>query len=434
MPLDQLREKRNQLAEKLKSILDRVDREGRDLTQAEDDELMAIQAEFDKAQREILSRERLDGLRSKVGEITSPYGSRPPISTVSIDGNNFGARREPTGLSLQLKDGRTIRCAKYGENIAPTWNGPDNPLGRAVRMALTNRDDPELRDSVSGLENIAGGYLVPQLWAATIVDKARSQMHCLKAGAQTLAMDSGDMILGKILTDPTPRWRGEFSTIQASSPVFGAIELNARTLAILVPCSIEWLEDAVGGAALIEQTIAKTVAQELDRVMLIGGSEGLTGDPTGVINWTGISKDATPAAPTWHTLLSMRRTLLDANVDSGNISFFMSPRDEETILGTRENGTSGQFLVAPAAVAATPTYVTTQLPSNLGSGNDESWLIAGDFSNLLLGVRTAPRIEVFRGGDDNVSKLSASVRIYTRVDTAILRADHFAAKRTEPAS
>ncbi len=64
-------------------------------------------------------------------------------------------------------------------------------------------------------------------------------------------------------------------------------------------------------------------------------------------------------------------------------------------------------------------------PQHLGSSNDCSTAFVGDFSQMLLGVRTELTLEASRVADDAFEKMAVLIRGYLRCDVAVLRPQHF---------
>ncbi len=72
----------------------------------------------------------------------------------------------------------------------------------------------------------------------------------------------------------------------------------------------------------------------------------------------------------------------------------MSPRDDGQLAGL--TATDGQPINVPPAIANVPRLTTSKIPTNLGVGTNESVILAGDWSRLMVGVRTAITITVLR--------------------------------------
>jgi HK97 family phage major capsid protein len=156
--------------------------------------------------------------------------------------------------------------------------------------------------------NSAGGYLVPQEFAARVYELMQAKAVTL-ADLETVNMNHEVMYIPKVTSGTTAYWVPETNTITESEMAFGRITLTAKKVAALVKASTEVLEDAnVSVANIIVDQMARDLALAVDGEVLngTGGTfEGLrytgsyvnsysAGDGTGSanINVNAISKAA----------------------------------------------------------------------------------------------------------------------------------------------
>src|SRR3954453_1890446 len=90
----------------------------------------------------------------------------------------------------------------------------------------------------------SGSAVVPTVWAADIIDRARNYAAVLQAGAPIVPMDAKTVQIGRLTTDPPAAFRTEGSTVTASDPVFDKMTLDSKTLSVLVVGSLGWFMDA----------------------------------------------------------------------------------------------------------------------------------------------------------------------------------------------
>jgi HK97 family phage major capsid protein len=84
-----------------------------------------------------------------------------------------------------------------------------------------------------------------------------------------------------------------------------------------------------------------------------------------------------------------------------------------------------QPLVPPAAVQAVPEFLTNQIPIQ-GTSPDMTDVYVGDFSQLMIGLRTSFRLEVSRVAGEAFERLQIWVRAYLRADVQLARPEAFA--------
>ena len=111
-----------------------------------------------------------------------------------------------------------------------------------------------------------------------------------------MAMDSPEVRILSVSSDPTSYWRPEGVAVTASEPAFSAITLRAKTLAAVVPISIELAEDSSNAVPIIEQTIANEMAAKLDAVALSG--IGSASELLGIRNHADVNTTASVGTPT----------------------------------------------------------------------------------------------------------------------------------------
>jgi HK97 family phage major capsid protein len=281
--------------------------------------------------------------------------------------------------------------------------------------AMVVQDKTELeRRALSEASDSAGGYTVPDVLSATLIDKARAASVVMQAGAQTVPLTSDKNTIAKVLTDPVPAWRAEAGSLANNDGTFGAIVLTPQSLAISVDISAELMADSLNLATALPDILAAAMAVELDRVALIG--TGTAPQPRGVANTTGIGTFAQDALIANYANLSKARTgILTAN--RGPVTgYIMHPRDEGSFVDLADS--TGQPLMGPKAVSDIPMFTTTSLPIDGGAANDESTIIAGNFARLLVGIRSGIQVELFKG-PKYISNLQYTMVAHMRADIAV---------------
>jgi HK97 family phage major capsid protein len=275
----------------------------------------------------------------------------------------------------------------------------------------------------------SAGYVVPSRLAGTIIDKARNLTTVIRAGALSVPMDTNTLTIARLATDPTAAWKVENAPGIESAPGFEAVILRARTLVALVKGSVELFEDASDIQGTVDNEFAQVLALELDRAALRGS--GAAGEPLGLLNQTGVTVTASVGAPASYIAFAdtPTRTLREANA-AEPFAFISSPRTF-TKLESLVTGIAGDLtrLRPPPAWDAYQKYNTNQVPINLGAGTNETEAYVGDFSQMLIGIRTNLVIEASRVAGDSsssaFSNLQIWLRAYLRADIGLAHPNHF---------
>lgn len=286
--------------------------------------------------------------------------------------------------------------------------------GQFLRAMIVNDKTDAERRALAEATNSAGGFTVPDILSAELIDRARADSVVMRAGARTVPLTSDHNTIAKVLTDPTPGWRDEGGSVANSDGTFGAVVLTPRSLAVAVDVSAELMADSLNLATALPNILAAAMAVELDRVALVGS--GTPPEPKGIANTSGIGTFAQDAAIASYANLSKARTgILTAN--RGPVSaFIMHPRDEGKFTEIVDG--SGRPQEMHPRLADIPWLTTTSIPINGGTGTDESTIIAGNFSHLLVGIRSGIQIELFKG-PKFISNLQYTLVAHMRADIAV---------------
>lgn len=258
-------------------------------------------------------------------------------------------------------------------------------------MVLGAKTEAERRALSEGTDS-AGGYTVPEVLSSRLIDLMRARAVVMKAGAVTVPLTSDTNHIAKVATDPVPAWRAEAAAVAESGPTFARVTFTPRSLAVLVKVSRELLEDSLNLETALPQIIAASMATELDRVAMFG--TGTAPQPKGIVNFSGVQTIAHGAALTSYAPLISARTKVKTANHPDVSAYIMSPRDEGTFAGLVDG--QDQPLNKPPAIANIPFLDTTAVPVDGGVGTNESTIIAGDFSRLMIGMRSQIRIEILK--------------------------------------
>lgn len=293
-------------------------------------------------------------------------------------------------------------------------------------MILGPGNNQELRAALAEGTDSAGGYTVPDIVMAQLIDKMRAASHVISAGAITVPLTSDKTTIARIETDPTPGWRGENDSVSESEPTFSGVQFLPKSLAVLVKVSRELLEDSVNINTALEMALTAAMAQEADRVCLFGSGSG--NEPTGLVNVSGVNvhamADNGAALTNWAPLLATVQLLADNNAPDPTAAI-MAPRTRFTLAGLVD--TLGQPLRRPDLLEKLPLLSTTKVPVTEVQGTSGavcSSVITGDFKQLFIGARTALRIEVLK--ERFADNLQYAFLAHLRMDVALAHSKAFA--------
>ena len=406
-----------QRSRQAQTVLDSASQAGRDTL------LASEQRSYDGAVRErdsILALQRAGEARTEQrGHVPSTQVVETRVETVSPVLN----REQRCADWVRARGGRYV-----GEAGAETAR-----FGAVVRaLALGDRRDlstVEQRALAEGVD-ASGGFTVPEILSGQFIDRVRNAMAVMRAGAVTVPMTSDVLHLARlaqpgIYTDGSPGgpaavWKVENDPITEGTLTLERVTFTARTLPILLKLSVELSEDSNNIDAIIEREMAAALALELDQVALLGS--GAAPEPRGILNQSGVNVEALNATPTDYDFLIDAIGRVWANNHEPNARLYNATL--ATAIAKFKSTADAQPLRVPDVVAAVPAFRTNQI-ANEGTSPDFTSMFVGDFTQLLIGLRTSFRLEVSRVASDAFDNLQIAVRAYLRADVQLAHPEAF---------
>ena len=429
----ELRQDRTALLDRAREIERRVETEKRELTRDERREFDSALSKAEILQHEIPDAEDEERAEHDRFEGRGSSGSGEGRPRVPRESQQVGAEFAITSKGEEI---RLLKPSESLRSVVPNTL-PDNArpeefsIGRAIRGLVTcNWKNADLeRRALSEGSGIGGGYLLQPILSAEILDLARNLSVVTRAGARTVAMDGPELVIARLTGDATAEWKSENQALTGSDVTFGQFVLRARTLACLVTASLELIEDAANLDSIVRNSIAQALGLELDRAILRGEPGGAR--ITGLRNWTGdpptiqiidLGENGAELI-TYDPFSEAVEKILTAN-GTPNAAIF-APRTYGVL--DRFRTIDGQPLQPPASFAGLTRLVSNQIPINLthGTADDASEAYVGDFSKLLVGMRTQLQIEVSREAGDAFKKGQVLTRAYLRADALPVQPTHF---------
>lgn len=412
--LAELREKRKTYMNSADHILSAVESEKRGLTADE--------------------KRSLDDLKKKIDGIDETLTVANEIRDLHQGDEKTmkhpGESRSSAGPRLAEGEFRALtREERFSDYVQSQGNSDETPLsmGRTVRgMVIGDWSGAEAeRRSMSESTGGVGGWLVSPGLSGQIIDLARNKTAVIRAGARTLPMEAPEVTLAKVTAGPTAYWRAENVAITESEMGFVPIKMKAVSLGCIARLSLELFEDVDGLTGSVEDAMSSAIALELDRAALLGSG---VGEPRGLYNTTGVNAysmgDNGAVLSNYDPFSLACEYIADANGTAGSVIY--SPRTAGKI--DRLKDSTNQPLVAPESFKGLSKFSTNQVPitQTQGTATTSSFSAVGDFSQMVIGMRTRLVLEASRvSGTDTFAKMQVLIRAYIRADVAVLRPSFF---------
>ena len=380
---------RNRLSEisaRANAIYEAAESEDRDLTADQANELDALIKEATDLKR----KAGVEELSNLTARRVSPERPRNP--------NTPTEHYQPEHISAGV-GGSRVQILNRGDSLVQRLGGQsDLTLGGFLKAAVLGGEKGRYLNTLQEGTDSAGGYLVPEVLVAQLIDRLRAKSVLMQAGATTMMLPSGGEVSMPTLTgDPTAAWHRESASISASDPTFGRVTFQPRTLTALVKVSRELLSDGVGTEEALLNAFAQSMALEVDRAGLLG--DGTGGEPLGVAGSSGIGNVLMGAnglaLSDYSPFVNVSYQLTQDNANMPT-AFILNPRTYTEAANLLDS--QNQPMQKPEAIANIPMLQTTQVPINdtQGSATDASKVYAGDWAELIWGVRQELQIEVLK--------------------------------------
>ena len=368
----------------------------------------------DMARSAIQAGKSIDEFR---GEVLEKIGSDKALESHEIGMNkeevrNFSLVRairalaNPNDRAAQEAAAFEFECSRAAaEQYGRTAQGILLPaeVMRTWKRDLNSADEADLFG-----EDYRGG---------DFIDVLRNASSVMSAGATMLSGLSGDVKIPKKLTAAQAAWIStEGGAAAESEMTVGNVSMTPKSLGAYTDVTRQLLlQSSLSIENLTRDDLVQALGLAIDKAALEG--TGTSGQPTGILNTTGINTTTFAAAnPTFAELVAMETALAEDNANVGNLGYIMPASMYGALKTTEKASGTAQFVVEPqGTVNGYRTIVSNQATA----GN----AYFGNFSDLLVGMFGGLDITV----DPYTHSTSGTVRVVAlqSVDTAVRHAQSF---------
>lgn len=257
------------------------------------------------------------------------------------------------------------------------------------------------------------------------IDTLRANLITGRLGATVLSGLSGNVAIPKRTGSVSAGWVNENQALSFSDQNFGQVEMSPKHVGAITELSRNMLmQSSPDIKQLTRNDMAAVLAQAIDTAAVQG--DGNAPNPRGVLNVVGVGSASLSATPTWAQVLEFLGDLEDANNEG--TGWAMHPKARRKFKATlKESGDAGAgYLMGDDnRLAGYGTAATTTLPTNLGTGTNESPVIFGRWSDLMIGYWSAFDLLVNPYESTAYSKGNVQVRAMLTADVAVRHAGSF---------
>lgn len=307
--------------------------------------------------------------------------------------------REAASFEFEASEAAAKRYGRSAQGVMI----PTDVLG-SWKRDLNTSDDNEL--------------VATDLLAGEFVDALRNASSVMAAGARMLTGLSGNVNIPRKATASAGGWIAtEGGASSESEPTFSTISMTPKTVGAFSDMTRQMIiQSSLDIEALVRDDLTQALALAIDKGGLEGS--GSSGQPTGILNTTGVNTvtNFAAAVPTFAEMVTLETAVAEDNALIGNLAYITDAATAGGLKTRAKDTGSGLFVLENGQANGYPVIVSQQATA----GN----VYFGNFSDLLIGM--------FGGLDITVDPYSSSntgtVRVVAlqSVDVGVRHAVSFA--------
>ena len=293
--------------------------------------------------------------------------------------------------------------------------------------------------TLSGATSSAGGVLLPRPQAESVIEALRPRVTVRASGARVMPMPAGAVRHGSQAPSATASYGAENGMAIESEPTFGSVDQSFKTLRALVPVGNALLRHSTAAVALlVRDDLLSVMATREDLGFL--RDAGVDATPYGLKFWTPAANWLESVAKTAVVVEQALRALVskveDANVMMIAPGWVMRAATKNFLASLRNPDTG--FLMFPSIdqngmLMGYAIKTTSQIPSNLGVGGDETEVYFADFNEVMIGdamsitIATSTEAAYVNQNGDTVSAFQCDQTLMRAISEHDLAPRHVAA-------
>jgi HK97 family phage major capsid protein len=411
--LSNLHESRSSKTALIDATLNRAADEARDITDIELANIQALKLEIEKVDERIEQITDLEVRKAKAAELAA-----------SVDGGAIESRAAAPARVVSEEPTYHERSGNdfLADAIAAEFGGSYEARERITRY---QRESMEKRDS--GSANFAG-LVIPQYLVSEFAGIRRPGRPVLDISTNAALPAQGMTVnIGRLTTGVTSYVQASENTAPTeSSPDDTLLTVNVNTVASMFDISKQAVLRGTGVETQLLGDAVRSYQSRLDGLAISGS--GSSGEHRGILNTSGINATTyTDASPTWAEFfpkLVEAIQNISSNFYGGATHIVAHPsligcwlRALDSTNRPLFNATAGNPFNAPGTfdrpaydmgglqILGIPVIADANVPTNLGTGTNETAVIVGDFRESYIWEDNAgsPLFVRFEQPDGNIA-------------------------------
>jgi len=260
---------------------------------------------------------------------------------------------------------------------------------RAPRIAREHFGNDRLACAMEAGSFAGGGFLVPETYVPDLIEYLRPASVIRRMGVAVPPLVNGSLTLPKVTGGASASYIGESENIPTSNLTGGQVKFTAKKLVAMVPMSNDLLRWSNPSAdAIVRNDLVRAMAQAEDAAFI--RNQGTGNAPKGLRYWADAARVLTMTATPDLAKVTNDLGRLKLAVENTDLALFapywlMAPRTRQYLEDLRDsNGNLAFPEIARGELRGYPFLTTTQIPTNLGTGGNESEVYFVESSELII--------------------------------------------------
>lgn len=371
--------------------------------------------------------DKFEQLESQVKELEKEYNehAKKMANKRAINGFKDSKGKEIFG-SLNFGETEAKNILTKNDSWEDFVNTKD-PVGEKLNLGkilkgMATGDWTNAQTEFQNISTSTTGTLIPEVLSARVLDKAREKSLFASAGVPIIPMSSGNVTVGKVLTDPVLEFKEEGAAATESTMELTGVKLESKTAYGYGYITIEALESAKNLQEVAMQAFSGALAQVIDKAFLYGQPDGSGGfdsfAPAGIFNNADIESvaAANPVANYDGVIKAASKVKQNNGLAT---TWGINSKSEEIYNLLKDN--DGNYMQAPNVVNNLNQIVSNQLAHDETNGSKS---LVFDPRAMAIGMQNRLSIKLIEGTDEGINKGKIALRIYAMLDAKLLRPEH----------
>lgn len=383
------KQERSELAKELEGLIEKAEKEERDLNEDELKREGEIQSRFDELEKLIERSEK----NEKILKIAAGTPGADDISEKDRrDLSKYSFLKAiRSQLPNQRLEGVELEMHQEGEKEMRDAGVSKDITGIIIPERILNLGQKRAYSATGGSSGSEGGVDIATD-IGSIIDDLRARLVVANLGATYLTGLQGNVKFPKGV-DGSVAWEGENDENADAGGSFGSLSMSPKRVGGYALVSKQLIiQSSHDIESYVRSMLTKKVVEAIENKSING--DGTSDTPTGILSTSGIGSVAggtDGAAPDWADIVNLEKEVAVENADIGALAYLTNPKVRAKLKTTTMDSGSGLFVWGNDKNFPLNGYnagVTTLVPSNLVKGSSGavcSAIIFGNFADLLIG-------------------------------------------------